>query len=237
MIGTELQRSFFPTFLLLLVMDYLTQWVNTAGLAELQPLVSLWTGPIDDIFYGIAGVQALYYLIDPFGETRDDGPMTWTGNVKRIASLLSEQPYRRAYLPQMFFTGSLRASAALAQAVLLAVVAHGMASTTGFATLLVVVQRHLSFLLPVAAIGGALLIWALPMRSQRVWRLALAVGAAALAVSVAYDGRWANHAHHLLAALSNPQAWGAAICWIATLASFPSTTLRLDPLDTDTVPA
>lgn len=230
MIGTQLQRSFLPTFMILLVMDYLTQLVNSAGLAELQPLVSLWTGPIDDILYGIAGVQALYYLIDPFGETRDDGPMTWTGNVKRIGALLAGQPYRRAYLPQMFFTGSLRVSAALAQAVMLAVVAHSLASTPGFAALLVVAQRHLSFVLPVAAICGALMTSLLPLRSERRWRLALLVGAAALALSVAYDGRWSNHAHHLLAALSNPQAWGAALCWIASGASLPSATLRLDPL-------
>lgn len=230
MIGTDIQRGFFPTFLLLLVMDYLTQLVGTAGVAELQPLVALWTGPIDDIFYGIAGVQALYYLIDPFGETRDSGPMSWTGSVKRVASLLSEGTYRRAYLPRMFFTGSLRAVAGVAPAVLLAVVAHGLASSIGTTTLLIVLQRHLSFLLPVTAICGALLAWGVSLTPQRLWRTALLVGVASLTVSMAYDGRWSHHVHHLLVALSDPIAWGAAFCWIATLASLPVATLQLDPL-------
>jgi hypothetical protein len=229
----QAQRGFLPTFALLLVVDFLAQLVNTAGIIEFQPLVSLWSGPLDDIFYGLAGVQALYYLIDPSGETRDSPLMSWTATVKKIAALLAQDHHRRAHLPQMFFTGSLRAVALVGDGVVLAVVASGLAASVGVTTLLVLLQRHLSFVLPVAVLVGLVLLWAIDARPQRVWTLAMLAGLGALMLSMAYDGRWANHAHHLLAALSNPQAWGAAFCWIGAGASLPLNTFRVDPIGSD----
>jgi hypothetical protein len=228
--ATQTQKGFLPMFGMLLVVDFLAQLVSTAGLSELQPLLSLWSGPLDDIFYGMAGVQALYYLIDPAGETRDNPIMGWVASVKKIATLLSEEKFRRAHLPQTFFTGSLRAVAVVGDGLVLAVLACGLAPSVGVTAMLVLLQRHLSFVLPVALLVGFTLLWAIGSRPQRLWTMAMLAGFAALIVSILYDGRWDNHAHHLLAALSNPQAWGAAFCWIAAGASLPLAAMRLDPL-------
>lgn len=228
--GSTIQRAFLPMFGALLVLDYLCQLAASAGLAELQPLISLWSGPLDDIFYGMAGVQAAYYLIDPFGKTRDSDIMTWTASVKKIAQLLSEQEYRRAYLPQTFFTGSLRAIGLLGDGVILAVVANVLAPGAAWAALLVLLQRYLACVLPITLVIGGVLLWALGKRPERLWSLALLGGSGAFLMSIFFDGRWAHHIHHLLAALSNLQAWGAALCWIAAGASLPIAALRVDPL-------
>lgn len=232
--GTTIQRAFLPMFGALLVLDYLCQLATSAGLAELQPLISLWTGPLDDIFYGMAGVQAAYYLVDPFGKTRDGELMTWTASVKKIAQLLSEEEYRRAHLPQTFFTGSLRAAGLLGDGVILAVVANLLMPGAAWAALLVLLQRYLAFVLPISLLLGGILLWALGKRPERLWILALLGGSGAFLVSIFFDGRWAHHVHHLLAALPNLQAWGAALCWIAAGASLPLAALRVDPLHTET---
>lgn len=217
-------------FGMLLVADFMVQLATVAGVVELQPLITLWTGPLDDIFYGMAGVQALYYLVDPHGDTRDDVIMSWTATVKKIFALLSQETFRRAHLPGTFFTGSLRAAAVLADALIVAVVASALTSgSVGLTAALQTLQRHLSYLLPVALLCGSALLWALRARAERLWSLAMLGALAALVISMAYDGRWSNHVHHLLAALSNPQAWGSAFCWIAAGASAPLAALRSDP--------
>ena len=231
--GSTIQRAFLPMFGALVVLDFLCQLASSAGLAELQPLISLWSGPLDDIFYGMAGVQAAYYLIDPFGETREAELMTWTASVKKIAELLSGQQYRRAYLPQTFFTGSLRAAGLLGDAVILAVVANALTQGVAWTALLVLLQRYLACVLPISLGIGAVLLWALGKRPERMWSLALLGGSGAFLASILFDGRWANHVHHLLASIANLQAWGAALCWIAAGASIPLAALRVDPLKSD----
>lgn len=215
----------------LLMVDFLVNLASAAGVSELQPLLSLWTGPLDDIFYGITGVQALYYLVDPEGETREAPVMGWLDTVKKIFALLSLERYRRTYLPATFFTGSLRAVGLLGDALLVTVVASALAPpSAGLTAALVMLQRHLSSVLPVALLIGLGLLSALRARPQKLWGLALLGGLGALVVSMAYDGRWANHVHHLLAALSHLQSWGAAFCWIGAAASVPLAGLRVDPL-------
>lgn len=228
--GSTIQRAFLPMFGALVVLDYLCQLASSAGLAELQPLISLWSGPLDDIFYGMAGVQAAYYLVDPFGETRDSELMSWTASVKKIAGLLSGEEYRRAYLPQTFFTGSLRAAGLLADGVILAVMANILTHGAAWSALLVLLQRYLACVLPISGVIGAALLWALGKRPERMWSLALLGGSGAFLASIVFDGRWAHHVHHLLASISNLQAWGAALCWIAAGASLPLTALRVDPM-------
>ena len=229
--STVIQRAFLPMFGMLLAIDFLAQLATSAGAVELQPLLSLWTGPLDDIFYGLAGVQALYYLVDPTGETRDAPVMSWTATVKKIAGLASSECHRRAFLPKLFLTGGLRSAAVLGDGVIMAMIAHKLSATVAFAALLQVLQRHLSFVLPIACFGAVVLFATLQARPQRLWFLAMSVSFSALLLSMAYDGRWAHHVHHLLASLSHPQAWGAALCWIAAAASLPLSTFAVEPFE------
>lgn len=227
--GTTFQRGFLPMFAMLLAVDYFVQLAQSSGVVGLEPLLMLWSGPLDDIFYGLAGVQALYFLVDPRGESRDEKVMSFTATVKRIASLLSQPRYLRAFLPKTFLTGSLRCLALLGDALIAAIVAHKLLGTDGFAALLVLLQRHLSFVLPIACLGGLLCLGALQARIDKLWFTAVALAGLALLCSMAYDGRWSHHVHHLFASLSNLQAWGAAACWIGAGAAIPSDSFAVEP--------
>jgi hypothetical protein len=227
-------------FIMLVVLDFMAQLASSAGIVELQGLIGIWLGPLDDIFYGLAGVQALYFMIDPEGHTRDAvavdnstqaTTMTTTATVKKIVRLLGEERHRRANLPRAFFTGSVRAVALLGDALILAVVANGLTSSLGVGAVMLVLQRHLSYLLPIALIVAAALLWAADSRPQRIWSLVMLAGFAALLVSMVADGRWSHHVHHLLAALSSLQAWGAALCWMAAGSCLPVPWLRVQPVE------
>lgn len=214
-------KSFLGLFGVLVLMDFLAQLATSAGIAEFQALVALWFGPLDDIFYGMAGIQALYYMLDPAGETREATPMSTVATVKKIAFLLAQERYRRGPLLPAFFTGSLRSAIFLGDALVLVVVACSLTSSIGLDTLMLVLQRHISYLLPIAMVVGAGLLWVNQDRADKMWAAAMLGGLACLLVSIAVDGRWAHHVHHLLAAVSSLQAWGAALCWIASASEWP----------------
>jgi hypothetical protein len=120
--------------------------------------------------------------------------------------------------------------ALLGDGLLLAVLANALLSSVGTLAFLLLMQRHLSYLLPVALLVGCALLWALEASPGKIWLLVMSAGFGALVISMIVDGRWANHVHHLLAAVSNLQAWGAAMCWIAAGASLPMAALQVDAL-------
>lgn len=215
MMEAQAQRAFLSMFAALLGADFLAQLVSSAGLAELQPLVALWYGPLDDLFYGVVGTQAAYYLCDPGGETRSGPAMTWTATVRAVGRLLSDPDWRLRWFPGLFFAGSRRSSQFLGIAVLLASVAALWSPSTPLQALQVMLQRHLTFLLPVMILLALALGVGLRVAAPSAWLLAVATGLGALLLSVALDGRWGHHTHHLLSACFELQAWGAAVTWIA----------------------
>jgi hypothetical protein len=217
-------------FAMLVLMDFLAQLATSAGIVEFQALVGLWFGPLDDIFYSVAGLQALYFMIDPNGETRDPVPISTVATIKKIAHLLSQERYRRGPLPGAFFTGSLRSAGFLGDGLLLVVVAGSLTSSLGLDALLLVMQRHLTYLLPITLAIGATLLWANQERAARLWLAALGGSAVCLLISVVVDGRWSHHVHHLLASISSLQAWGATLCWTAAASQWPlGNLLRVEP--------
>lgn len=215
----KLQKNFIPLFAILLVCDILAQWTYQSGVLEFQPFAALWFGALDDIFYAAAGIQALYFLLDPHGESRGAEALSTLATVKKVATLFSSEENRRARFPGRFYPASLRAVSFVSGVLLVALLASRLATSDFLSALVITLQRHAFFIWPVILTVG----FALALDGSRVftkhWKTSMALGFATLVVSMAVDSRWAHHMHHLFAALSSLQAWGAALCWTGFWAS------------------
>ncbi len=214
------QKSFLTLFPLLLLCDFAAQLAISMEVVELQPLVSIWMGPLDDIFYGLCGVQALYYLLDPLGETRAEGQMSTTATVKKCASLLSSSAEYQNRLVDGFYSGGGRALLGLGAALLVVAGASLVAPLEALTSLRLVLQAHLGYVLPVSAAAVAALSFVLGAKPRRCWIQAFCGATAVLLVSAALDGRMENYLFHLFTAFSNLQAWGATASWIGVAATF-----------------
>lgn len=214
------QKNFLALFPLLLLCDFAAQLAITMEVAELQPLVSIWMGPLDDIFYGLCGIQALYYLLDPDGETRDEGPMSTTATVKKCVSLLGSSAEYQRRLLEGFYSGGVRSLLGLGAALLIVAGACLVTSADALSGLRLVIQAHLGYLLPVSATAVAAFSFFLGAKPRRCWTQAFLGATAVLLVSAALDGRMENYLFHLLAGMSNLQAWGATASWIGVASTF-----------------
>lgn len=217
---SQAQKSFLSFFVLLLVCDFAAQLALTMQVVELQPLISIWLGPLDDIFYGLCGLQAVYYMLDPTGETREGAQMSTTAMVKRCASLLGDSAECQGRFVEGFFSGGVRALVALAGALTVVSVASLAAPVEALVSFRLVLQAHLGYLLPVSAAMAVALSFGLSVSPRSCWSKAVVAASVVLVASAALDGRLSNHLFHLFAALSNLQAWGAAASWIGVGAAF-----------------
>ncbi len=215
----KLQKNFIPLFGLLLVCDVLAQWIYQSGIVEFQPFAALWFGALDDIFYAAAGIQALYFLLDPLGESRGDDALSTVATLKKIATLFASEGYRRVRFPARFYPASLRAVAFISGSLLVALLASALGASNFLDAFVVTLQRHAFFIWPVIITVGFALALDGSGVFTRHWKTAMALGFATLVVSMAIDSRWAHHMHHLFTALSSLQAWGAALCWTGFWAS------------------
>lgn len=217
---SQAQKSFLSFFVLLLVCDFAAQLAITMQVVELQPLVTIWFGPLDDVFYGLCGLQAIYFMLDPEGETREGAQMSTTAMVKRCASLLGDSAECQGRFAGAFFSGGTRVLVALAGAMAVASVASLAAPVEALVSLRLVLQAHLGYLLPVSAAVAVALSVGLSVAPRSCWMKALFAASVILVISAALDGRLSNHLYHLFAALSNLQAWGAAASWIGVGTAF-----------------
>ena len=211
---SAMQKSFLSLFPLLVICDFAAQLAITMQVVELQPLVSIWMGPLDDIFYGICGIQAVYYLLDPTGKTRDEGQMSTTATVKKCAALLAASSESQQRLEKSFALGGVRTLLTLSAALSLVVLACVFSSVEVLTSLRLVLQAHLGYFLPVSAMlaGAMATVWG--VKPGGLWLQAFLGASAVLLVSAAIDGRMENYIFHLFAALSNLQAWGVTASWI-----------------------
>lgn len=211
---SQAQKSFVSFFVLLLVCDFAAQLALVMQLVELQPLVSIWLGPLDDVFYGLCGVQAVYFLLDPLGESREGAQMSTTGIVKKCVALFNASTENQRRLTDGVFSGGARALSFLAGGLAMATAATFLSPVEALTTLRMVLQAHLGYLIPV----GGVLVLALGFRLGRgphsAWKKTYLAASGVLLLSAALEGRLSNHLFHLFAALSNLQAWGAAASWI-----------------------
>lgn len=206
------QREFIPFFLFLLAVDGFATFVMQWGGEELAPLMALWFGPLDDIFYGIAGLQAFYFLLDPKGGSRTkEMPMSSLETAKAAGDLFYRQ---REDFPDGFFQGSRRSMLAVSALCLLFTALNFFSHSDLVASVAVVSQRHLCYLFPISMVLALVVrIW-WSDRIPAAWFQAILACAGALLATVVSDGRLVNHLLHLFLSVESLQAWGAALCWI-----------------------
>lgn len=209
------QREFIPLFGFLLLVDMLATWLMQWGSDEFGHLLMLWFGPLDDIFYAIAGLQALYFLLDPEGTSRPaNDAMGTIETVKTTAGLFQGDEARAGRFAQGFYEGSRRSLAFLSVATLATLAVALFHQSSALAAGSEVLQRQLLFLLPVSALMALLVRIGVTIQIPKGWGFSVLAGAGALVVSIAVDGRWGNHLLHLFLSLESLQAWGAAFCWV-----------------------
>lgn len=215
------QRSFLVLFGAALVGDFLAKFALAGGYHDLGPLAAMWLGPLDDVFYALAGIQAFYFLLDPGGETRSERTMSTVATIKTIAGLLAKPCRFRAHLWSGFFTGSLAAMAILTDLIVFAMLANWVSPAAGWVALMGLAQQHLSQFLLLVALGAAALITVTGDYPRRFWFQALAMALGILILSTTWDGRWQNLLFEVFNAPYQVRAWGLSLAWIATLACFP----------------
>src|SRR5690606_22982683 len=100
----ERAQGFTQLFSFVVIVDALA----AAGLASKDEvwgqLATVWTGPLDDIFFAIVGVQAGMFLLDPTGRhtLNADGSYAWTG----IRALLDPEKKTERVFAKGFVRGS-----------------------------------------------------------------------------------------------------------------------------------
>ena len=210
------QKQYIPLFCFLIFVDFIATWLGIAAGGDLDALTGLWFGPLDDVLYGIAGVQAFYAFLDPQGKTRGGKVALGTiETVKKIGSCLVSPTLNWSTVAARFFEGSQLALVFLPIVLAGALLGDSLA-TFGhvFSSLALGVGRHLSYVVPIFLISGVGLSLTTKRRPDSAFKMALSIGLAAALGRIFLDGRIDNHLFHFFASLSSLQAWGAACCWI-----------------------
>ena len=201
-------------FIFILGADFLVSLALASKNDVWAHLAMLWSGPLDDIFYLVAGARAFLFLLDPSGKTqKEDGsqcwPTTWKlltggdGAFERVASGLILGARKCLQILPLLVVGCLIACAVVKSLPLIALKAT--------------LYRHLSLVFPVFLfLGVGFSVLGLAPSPGDFWK-ASALGWVGLLAVAAVDGRWNNHLYHLFSPLESPQAWAAAFTWAAFL--------------------
>ena len=210
------QKNFTSLFALALVADFLCRIALATGDEVWEHLAMLWLGPLDDIAFGLAGVQAFLYLLDPKGEKTLDEK--GAHNHKQVWTALrtgSEREFARN-----FTRGSARVLMVLPALLGVSLVASVFAPQAVAKGVVLFSVHHLSLVLPVSvAMVAGLAFLRLGGQTSAFWKSALA-GGALLLVAAAVDGRWQNHLYHMIANLENLLAWAVTLGWAGFCAVF-----------------
>lgn len=210
----ENQKNFTLLFGLALAADLLCRIAIASGDEVWEHLSTLWFGPLDDIAFGLAGVQAFLYLLDPSGEKTVDASGAHnhkdvlaalkTGGEKEFAKNFTRGSVKMLMLLPVLLGASLLAAWLVPQPV-----CKGLA---------LFFQQHLSLVFPVSvAVVAGFTFLKLSSRTSSFWKSATAAGTL-LFVAAALDGRWQNHLYHMVANLENLLAWAVTLGWAGLFA-------------------
>lgn len=206
------QREFLPFFCFLLALDGFAAFVMQWGGEDLAPLLALWYGPLDDIFYGLAGLQALYFLLDPKGSSRSEGPTMGSLETAKTAGGLFYG--RRNEFSDGFYQGSRRSMLGVSGLCLVFTLASVFTHSLLVDSVAGVLQRQLAYLFPVSLVLALMVrIW-WTERVPTAWFQAVLACSGTILVTALSDGRLGNHLLHLFLSVESMQAWGAALCWV-----------------------
>lgn len=212
----KFQRQFLPLFGFLIFADLFATWAGIASGGELDALTGLWFGPMDDMLYGIAGLQALYAFLDPDGRTRGtEAALGTVDTVKKVGQCLISPDLKWPSLAARFYEGSQLGLVALPLALGATALGHSfLPGSHVLSALAIGAGCHLAYIVPIFLIAG--LGFALFARRHpgQAWKIAMAIGLMAALGRLLVDGRIEHHLYHFFKSLNSLQAWGAAFCWI-----------------------
>ena len=213
MSNAERQRQFVPLFYFAIIMDALAAMAAATKDEALSHLSMLWTGPLDNIVYGLAGFQALLFLLDPTGAKILDEK----GNhsVVETAKLAAQDADMQRGLASRFLRGSQMALHVLSIALLGSLVSALVLPDVVSSGLADIFQRHLACLLPIATVVGGGVAFLTQAKRGREYGMACLIGVAAVAVVAVKQGRIENYLYHMVANLESLYAWCLVLCWSA----------------------
>lgn len=213
MSNAERQRQFVPLFYFAVTMDALAAMAAASRDEALSHLSMLWTGPLDNIVYGLAGFQALLFLLDPTGSKilDDKGHHSVVGTAK----LAAQDAEMQQGLASRFLLGSQMALHVLAIALLGSLVSALVLPDAISSGLADIFQRHLACLLPIATVVGGGVAFLTQSKRGRDYGIACLMGAAAVTVVAVKQGRIENYLYHMVANLESLYAWCLVLCWSA----------------------
>lgn len=220
MTRSERQLQFVPLFLFSLCVDVLAAVAVATKDPVWSHLAMLWNGPLDDIIYLVAALQALLFLLDPSGEvTQGEGN---SHSMKRLLAAFSEGKGLERMFSSQFLSGAKTTLVMLPTLLVAVLSVSAFWNSPVSIGLTAVVYRHLAMVFPIFLIVGAGISF-LRMAPEvfGFWKATL-FGWLGIALMTAVDGRWANHLFHLLANLESIQAWAVAILWAAFFAAKPA---------------
>lgn len=213
----DIQRGFVSLFFVSLMADLLASVALASGDEVWAQLSMLWFGPLDDIFFGLLGVQATLFLLDPGGAQTQES----AGGIslsKVWTHLASGQGVASGFA-QRYVQGSRRALMLLPALLIAFLLLSLLVSGPLVKGAVLMGYRQLAYLVPVsAALGLGFSLLGLVRQLQAFWKGTL-MATLCLCVVAASEGRWQNHFYHLFANLENVHAWMVSLAWAGTFAA------------------
>lgn len=215
------QKAFIPMFVILLTIDYLVQLIFIEHLTELYHLAAIWNS-VGSALYGIAGLQALYYLLDPWGLSRSGKTMGTTATITSVGKILLDRLRIERFLAPSFFAGSFKVMSFLSWlGIILLAVNWVIKDSSAMLAAFFLVRDNIFSLVPIALLGGVSLTYLTPHCPRPRWWLALGWTVLVSLTLMLWDGRWHNHFHHLLNGVFCLRTWGSSLSWVGAFAALP----------------
>lgn len=207
------RKGFLPLFVFTQVAELAASVAQVSGEEAFSHLAMLWFGPLDDVFFGLLGIQGVLYLLDPDAEMLKDGKDQSWPNFWRY---LSAGRGAATTFATGFVRGTERVFKVLPLLLLVALILNLVLPGSLMQGLLLSLFRQLGYLVPIAAlVVGACRALRL-VRDSGVFTRSLGLAALSLLATAAYQGRWENHLYHIFANLENVHAWMTCLAWAAT---------------------
>lgn len=212
----EIQRNFVTTFSAGVAFDALAAVAVATKHDVWSHLASFWFGPFDNIVFGVAGVSAALFLLDPNGEKT----LTKNGDISIMETLrlASGDVEAQKGFAARFTGGAFLGLSALSAITVMTLGASFVADGAVSKGLLEAALRHLSALLPIALVIGSLAGYLQLSGSVRRLLQSCALASLIFLVVALKEGRVANYLYHLATNFESLHAWFLALGWAGVFA-------------------
>lgn len=213
----DIQRGFVTLFFLSLTADLLASIALASGDEVWAHLSMLWFGPLDDIFFGLLGVQATLFLLDPGGAQTQE-PSGGGASLSKVWTHVSSGQGVGSGFAQRYVQGIRKVFILLPAALIAFLLLSFFVSNPVVKGAILTSYRHLAYLVPVSvALGLLISLLSFARELEGFWKGTL-MATLCLCLVAGSDGRWHNHFYHLFANLENVHAWMVSLAWAGTFA-------------------